>query len=222
MADKPPPLSFEALQALTEIEVYAESVVITCIGIGGVDSTRAIRTLRTCADGMFAVMANYYARFGLLPPNTLEHIQNEVAESIGTIFKVVIPKDKAEQEAREVMSQLIQAALSASPAQPQSISPLMESSQRKKGQFTIADIDQPVQPIGQKRKAKQIPEPNPQLLENNETLNRLQAAKALGVHTRTLDRWIKGGKLTPIGASGRKRIKTKELRKFLDQKPQDN
>jgi len=86
----------------------------------------------------------------------------------------------------------------------------------------VRSIETPDLPISRVRKAKRILEPNPQLLENNETLNRLQAAKALGVHTRTLDRWIKDGKLTPIGGAGHKRFRTKELRKFLNQKPQDN
>jgi excisionase family DNA binding protein len=69
---------------------------------------------------------------------------------------------------------------------------------------------------------RRIREPNPQLLDKGETLNRKQAAEALGVTERTLDRWVGDLKLTPIGGGGHRRFKTKDLRKFLNQKSQDN
>lgn len=72
------------------------------------------------------------------------------------------------------------------------------------------------------RKTRRIIEPNLQLLDRGDTLNRKQAAEALGVSERTLDRRVADKALTPVGAVGRKRFKTKDLRRFLNQHPQDN
>jgi hypothetical protein len=65
-------------------------------------------------------------------------------------------------------------------------------------------------------------EPNPALLENKETVNHKQAALALGISERTLDRWIADGRLIPIGPTTRKRFKCKDLLKILSQKHSDN
>lgn len=62
-------------------------------------------------------------------------------------------------------------------------------------------------------------EPNLELLKNTEaTLNRKNAAEALGTTERTLDRWVADNKLTPVGPESRKRFKTKDLLRFLNRK----
>ena len=65
-------------------------------------------------------------------------------------------------------------------------------------------------------------EPNPAVLENRETVSHKQAALALGISERTLDRWIADGRLIPIGPITRKRFKCKDLLKILSQKHSDN
>jgi hypothetical protein len=69
------------------------------------------------------------------------------------------------------------------------------------------------------RRAKQIRVPKPELLAHTETVNRKVAADALGVTVRTIDRHIGDGKLVPVGAIGRKRLKTKDLLNILNRKP---
>jgi hypothetical protein len=65
-------------------------------------------------------------------------------------------------------------------------------------------------------------EPNTALLKNQDaTLNRKSAAEALGISERTLDRWVDAEKLTPIGLGSRKRFKTKELLRALNQNNRD-
>jgi len=81
---------------------------------------------------------------------------------------------------------------------------------------------QPIVQHGATVKRKAL-EPKPELLANLEiSLSRLRAAEALGITPRTLDRWVKDNRLMPTGASGRKRFKAKDLKKFLDQKLSDN
>ena len=63
-------------------------------------------------------------------------------------------------------------------------------------------------------------EPHPELLENVETLNKAQAASALGVSIRTLDRYVEDRRLTPTGSYPRKRFKTQDLKKFLTRRKQ--
>jgi hypothetical protein len=66
-------------------------------------------------------------------------------------------------------------------------------------------------------------EPRPELLANPEaTLSRLKASEALGITPRTLDRWIKDGKLTTTGLGAQKRLRTKDLKRLLDQKLLDS
>lgn len=67
-------------------------------------------------------------------------------------------------------------------------------------------------------RAREPREPNPALLENRDTVNHKIAALALGISGRTLDRWIADGKLTATGPSTRKRFKSKDLLKILNQK----
>lgn len=74
----------------------------------------------------------------------------------------------------------------------------------------------------QGKKPRRSLEPNSQLLKLDQTLNRNQAAEALGTTPRTLDRWVKDRKLTPVGSGGRKRFKTSELRRFLNARFRDN
>ena len=72
------------------------------------------------------------------------------------------------------------------------------------------------------RKPRQYQDPNPELLKDPDALlGRFRAAEALGVHVRTIDRYVSGEKLTPVGHGSRKRFKAKDLRKFRDQRSLD-
>jgi hypothetical protein len=72
-------------------------------------------------------------------------------------------------------------------------------------------------------KARTFREPKPELLGNlDATLSRLKSAEALGIAPRTIDRWVGEQKLTPVGIGLRKRFKTKDLKRLLDQRLLDN
>jgi hypothetical protein len=60
-------------------------------------------------------------------------------------------------------------------------------------------------------------EPKPELLANLDLVGKQKAALSLGITTRTIDRWIKDGKLNPIGVGSRKKFRTKDLLKLLNQ-----
>jgi hypothetical protein len=75
--------------------------------------------------------------------------------------------------------------------------------------------------IKAQEKPREYREPNSDLLKSAVSLNRKQAAQAIGVSERTLDRLIGDGRLTPIGGGSRKRFKTKELLQFLNFRLQD-
>jgi hypothetical protein len=81
-------------------------------------------------------------------------------------------------------------------------------------------IAQPTKPLTiPATKARQVRDPKPELLANlDTTLSRLRSAEALGISRRTLDRWVLNHKLKPVGLGHRKRFRTKDLRKLLDQK----
>ena len=69
---------------------------------------------------------------------------------------------------------------------------------------------------------KTAKEPQLDLLKNEDaTLNRQRAADALGVSTRTFDRWIGEGKLTPVGTGARKRFRVRDLKRILSQRNLD-
>ena len=61
-------------------------------------------------------------------------------------------------------------------------------------------------------------EPNPQVLKDRETVSRKMAAEALGVTERTLDRHVRSGLLVPAGPPTRKRFKTKDLSRLMNDK----
>jgi len=61
-------------------------------------------------------------------------------------------------------------------------------------------------------------EPQPELLKNQEYVNRKKAAAALGITTRTLDRWTADRKLIPRGAGSRKTFRVKDLLRLISQK----
>lgn len=90
---------------------------------------------------------------------------------------------------------------------------------------TTSPIKQPASasaavPPSLEKKARHFLEPNLSLLKNEEaTLMRKQAAEALGVTERTLDRWVEKDKLSPVGP--RKRFKTKDLLRLLNKKTRD-
>jgi hypothetical protein len=65
-------------------------------------------------------------------------------------------------------------------------------------------------------------EPETGLLANPEaTLNKVIAARALGVNVRTISRWVRDKKLTPVGLAKRKRFKVKDLQKLLNDRTSD-
>jgi helix-turn-helix protein len=192
MIDKLPPLSIDAFGKVNAIELFADSLLLTCIGHGGVDTAKAIRGLRICVNEMFVVYLEFYSSFGHPIPNVLQKIEAEIAETIAVMFKLVLPSGLAEQEARDVITQKLKIYR-----------------------------DTQSQPPPRNPKPKRAFDPNPQLLEKTETLNRAQTARALGVSTRTLDRYVKDRKLTPMGGGGRKRFKTSDVRKFINQKSKD-
>jgi hypothetical protein len=69
------------------------------------------------------------------------------------------------------------------------------------------------------QKTRHLKEPNAALLQDPDaSLNRLKACEALGITSRTLDRWVADGKLTPIGLGARKRFRVKEVKRLLQQK----
>jgi hypothetical protein len=81
------------------------------------------------------------------------------------------------------------------------------------------ELPQRAQTLG--KRPRHFREPNLELLKNPEaTLNRKNAADALGVAERTLDRWT-GKEIIPVGAGSRKRFRTKDLLRLLNQKHRD-
>jgi excisionase family DNA binding protein len=68
---------------------------------------------------------------------------------------------------------------------------------------------------------RQVREPNPNVLKGKNTINGKQAAEALGITERTLNRWIADTTLTPIRIGGRNRFDTKDLLRILNNKKQD-
>jgi len=75
------------------------------------------------------------------------------------------------------------------------------------------------EPVLPPSKTRHFREPNYELLRNPEaSLNRKNAAEALGITERTLDRWTEDRKLTPIGLGERKRYKVKDLLRLAGRK----
>ena len=70
-------------------------------------------------------------------------------------------------------------------------------------------------PLG---KPRLVREPNPDMLKGKDIVSRKQAAEALGVTTRTIDRFVEDRKLNPTGGWGSKRFKTQELLDFMNRK----
>ena len=71
-------------------------------------------------------------------------------------------------------------------------------------------------------KTRHFREPNLELLKNQEgTLNRKNAAEALGVSERTLDRLVADTKLIPVGPGFTKRFKNKDLFRFFNKRKDD-
>ncbi|HLN01085.1 MAG TPA: helix-turn-helix domain-containing protein [Bryobacteraceae bacterium] len=105
--------------------------------------------------------------------------------------------------------------------------PMWLDHQTKMADALSRKIQLPTVPESGQRKSeglqkRALPEPKPELLGNPDaTLSRLRAAEALGITPRTLDRWIADGKLTPVGIGARKRFKTKDLKRVLDQRTLD-
>lgn len=96
---------------------------------------------------------------------------------------------------------------------------MMEGLRRIKPKATDASTHS----VSGTRKPRTIREPKSELLSNPEvtTLSRLRSAEALGISARQLDRWVKDGKLTPIGAGVRKRFRVMDLKRLLMQRNSD-
>lgn len=78
-------------------------------------------------------------------------------------------------------------------------------------------------PAPREKRLRKFREPRTDLLKDpTVTLNRLQAAEALGVTTRTLDRYVTDKRLTPVGGFARRRFKAKDLLAFVSRKNRDN
>ena len=72
------------------------------------------------------------------------------------------------------------------------------------------------------KKTRHFREPNTSLLRNHDaTLNRKNAAEALGVSPRQLDRYVADKDLTPVGGFGRRRFKTQDLLTFIAKRKRD-
>jgi excisionase family DNA binding protein len=67
-----------------------------------------------------------------------------------------------------------------------------------------------------KRKKRRLLVPDLSLLEKRTLLNRQEAALALGISERTLDRWIDEGKLSPQRAGHRISFKVVDLKQLLE------
>ncbi|MBZ5609533.1 MAG: helix-turn-helix domain-containing protein [Acidobacteriia bacterium] len=70
-------------------------------------------------------------------------------------------------------------------------------------------------------KKRRFLEPKPELLKDKEIVNKRQAATALGVTLRTLDRYVADKLLTPVGDYARRRFKTKDLLSFMVRRKKD-
>jgi hypothetical protein len=82
-----------------------------------------------------------------------------------------------------------------------------------------SDVAQPDTSEG--KHPRRFKEPKPELLKNVETVNKSQAAEALGVSKRTLDRYVADNLLTPVGDYARRRFKTKDLISFMTKRKKD-
>jgi hypothetical protein len=79
--------------------------------------------------------------------------------------------------------------------------------------------EEPAKPVS--ARPRHYPEPKMDLLKTETLLNKQQAAAALGVSVRTLDRYVADNRLTPSGDYAHRRFKTKDLRSFLSRKDSD-
>jgi hypothetical protein len=87
---------------------------------------------------------------------------------------------------------------------------------KHKMQDAVSDGREASTPAPRKR-TRHFREPNLELLKNQEgTLNRKNAAEALGVTERTLDRWVADKQIIPVGPGFRKRFKNKDLLRFFN------
>jgi hypothetical protein len=68
------------------------------------------------------------------------------------------------------------------------------------------------------KKSRRLLEPRPEVLSNLEFVGKQKAAIALGVSTRTIDRWAEAGDLTPIGGPGRRLFRSKDIAKLINSK----
>jgi len=73
-------------------------------------------------------------------------------------------------------------------------------------------------PEPRQKRPRTFLEPNPTILSGRETVNRKQAAAALGLTLRSIDRLVQDGVLRPTGAWGHKRFTTKDILSFMRSK----
>ncbi len=108
--------------------------------------------------------------------------------------------------------QLLVAAPKASPAIPAIANPWPSPDTSDKGGSPSENS---------RKRVRQYREPKPELLRNLETVNKAQAAAALGVSPRQVDRYVRDKALNPVGGFGRRRFKTKDLLSFITKKDRD-
>jgi hypothetical protein len=189
------------------------------------------KCLRAYAIELFDAEARAYPRNDSLPASLdilarrvevkiIDHVLSIGASPLNA-FRIGLTYHVSEQEMRET----IRAALKNRINGPSAVSsattrPLAKPTTALRN-VTEAQPQRkpPAQRVPESKTRRQLLEPRPDLLTNPDaTLSRLRAAEALGITSRTLDRWITDKKLTPFGAGLRKRFKAKDLQRLLNQK----
>jgi len=131
-------------------------------------------------------------------------------------YSDITPRVRLSKEYRKVQDRLREAARSRVRPLRTAVAPTTVASPEPQAASQSEHILTSVAP---EKKLRQFKEPNHDLLKNQDaTLNRKNAADALGVTARTLDRWVKDTVLTPVGHGARKRFKTKDLLRLLKEK----
>jgi hypothetical protein len=191
-----PPLSLEMLQKVKAVERFAAETIKINLERSH-NPEIALRDLKTCVVQSCNWQLLYYA--------TCEGFQwdwvDQIKESTIVVIVGLLPSSsvRMEKELRAMLMQWSDHAAKQLEAKP----------------ATRAVAETPKA----SRSARTFREPDAELLKNPDaTLNRKNAAQALGISERTLDRWVKDTILTPTGHGYRKRFKVKDLRRMLNSK----
>ena len=198
-----PPLSLDVLKEVEEIERYAKDRISQAV-TGVLNLPKVVRIANACVVTVFNMQAEYYLSLDGCSLAWLDDVEFRTRQIIvGLCFSAGIAQSEislVEQHLREVLAP----RLSHWKSQIGKNSPMLKESE--------------LAPNTPRKTKRQIREPNPELLKDAETVNRKQAAIALGVTERTLDRLVADRTLHPVGPFRSKRYKTKELLRLLNQK----